>query len=75
MADQPKQWKYAASRAELKVWLVLSTIGLALVGLMLVNRGLPGGPALFEVVLLPAIFFGWLFARSVKRLARHEHPD
>jgi hypothetical protein len=75
MADQPNRWKYAASRGELKIWLVLSTLGLALVGAILVKRGLPSGPAFFEVVLLPTVFLGWVFARSVKRLLRHEHPD
>jgi xanthosine utilization system XapX-like protein len=40
----------------------------------LVYHGLPGGPALIELVGLPVILFGYLGTRSVKRLIRREHP-
>ena len=72
MTENP--WKYAATRGELKFWLLISGAGLALMAGVLGVRGLPSGPALFEVVALPSVFLGWLFIRSVKRLIRHEHP-
>jgi hypothetical protein len=70
----PNHWKYSPTRGELKFWLVLSTFGLCLMVIVLVKRGIPIGPALFEVVALPSVFLGYLFIRSVKRLIRREHP-
>jgi hypothetical protein len=68
------RWKYAASRGELQFWLILSLAGLCLMIGVLLKRGLPSGPAMFEVVALPSVFLGFLFIRSVKRLIRREHP-
>lgn len=70
----PNRWKYAPTRAELKIWLALSLIGLSVVIAALVKHGIPTGPAFFEVVALPGLFLGYLFIRSVKRLIRREHP-
>jgi xanthosine utilization system XapX-like protein len=72
MSDNP--WKYAPTRGELKMWLVLSIIGYCAVIAALVKHGIPSGPAFFEVVALPGLFLGYLFLRSVKRLIRREHP-
>ena len=66
--------KYGPSRGELKFWLILSLAGLCLMIGVLLKRGLPSGPAMFEVVALPSVFLGFLFIRSVKRLIRREHP-
>jgi hypothetical protein len=68
------RWKYAASRGELQFWLILSLAGLCLMIGVLLKRGLPSGPAMFELVALPSVFLGFLFIRSVKRLIRREHP-
>lgn len=68
------RWKYAATRGELQFWLVISLIGLGMMIAVLVKRGIPPGPALFEVVALPSVFLGYLFIRSIKRLIRREHP-
>jgi hypothetical protein len=68
------RWKYAPTRAELQIWLLLSIIGFCVVIAALVKHGIPSGPAFFEVVALPTLFLGYLFLRSVKRLMRHEHP-
>jgi xanthosine utilization system XapX-like protein len=68
------RWKYAATRGELLFWLVISLLGLCMMIAVLVKRGIPSGPALFEVVALPSVFLGYLLIRSVKRLIRREHP-
>jgi hypothetical protein len=68
------RWKYAATRGELRFWLIISLLGLCMMIVVLVKRGIPSGPALFEVVALPSVFLGYLFIRSVKRLIRREHP-
>jgi hypothetical protein len=70
----PTRWKYSPTRGELKFWLILSLTGLCLMVIVLVKRGIPTGPALFEVVALPSAFLGYLLIRSVKRLIRREHP-
>jgi hypothetical protein len=68
------RWKYAPTRGELKMWLLLSIVGYCVVIAALAKHGIPSGPAFFEVVALPSAFLGYLFIRSVKRLIRREHP-
>jgi len=65
---------YGPTRGELWFWLVVSLGGLALVGAAVWLRGIPNGPALVEALLLPVALFGWLGARSVRRLIRRDHP-
>jgi len=67
--------RYGPSRGELWFWLVFSGLGLALVAGAILYRGMPSGPALFEVFLLPVGLFGWLGVRSVRRLIRRDHPE
>jgi xanthosine utilization system XapX-like protein len=47
---------------------------MGLIGVALAVRGIPTGPALVEVVGIAGLLFGYLGARSVKRLIRNEHP-
>jgi len=73
MADG-NRWRYGPTRNELWFWLWASAGGLGFLALALVLRGVPGGPALVEVVGLAAGVFGYLGGRSIKRLIRREHP-
>jgi hypothetical protein len=50
--------KFGPSRGELWFRLVFSVLGLAMMGFALWYRGIPEGPALFEVVGLAGAFFG-----------------
>jgi hypothetical protein len=67
-------FRYGPTRGELWFWLWVSAGGLGLIGFALAYRGLPSGPALAEVVGIAGLVFGYLGARSVKRLIRREHP-
>ena len=67
-------WRFGPTRGELWFWLALSAGGLLLMLAALFVRGLPSGPAIFEVVGMAGIVFGYLGGRSVKRLIRREHP-
>jgi xanthosine utilization system XapX-like protein len=67
-------YRYGPTRGELWFWLVVSAGGLALIAVALVSGGIPTGPALVEVVGITGLLFGYLAARSVKRLIRNEHP-
>jgi hypothetical protein len=75
MTDAPKDpFRYGPSRGELKVWLAIALAGSAIVLAVVISQGMPSGPALIEIVVLPAVLFGYLGGRSVKRLIRREHP-
>jgi hypothetical protein len=50
--------KFGPSRGELWFRLAFSVLGLAMMGFALWYRGIPEGPALFEVVGLAGAFFG-----------------
>lgn len=75
MTDTPKNpWRYAPSRGELKVWLGISLTASAIVIAVIITQGIPSGPALIEIVILPGALFGYLIGRSAKRLIKREHP-
>jgi hypothetical protein len=67
-------YRFGPTRGELWGWLAISAGGLGLLGGALAFRGLPTGPALVEVVGIAGLLFGYLGARSIKRLIRQEHP-
>ncbi len=67
-------WRFGPTRGELWFWLWVSVGGLGLMATALALRGMPTGPALFEVVGLATLVFGYLGLRSVKRLIRRQHP-
>ena len=46
------------TRGELLFRLIFSVVGLALLGVALTVRGVPSGPALFEVIGVAGVFFG-----------------
>jgi hypothetical protein len=72
--SEKNPYRYGPTRGELWFWLWASLGGLGLMVFALFYHGLPGGPALAEVVALPVLAFGYLGGRSVKRLIRREHP-
>ncbi len=71
---EPNPYRFGPTRGELWFWLWVSAGGLALLVFALAYRGLPPGPALFEVVGIAGALFGYLGVRSVKRLIRRQHP-
>lgn len=68
------RWRFGPTRGELWFWLWVSAGGLGLMVTAFLLRGIPEGPAFFEVVGLATLVFGFLGGRSVKRLIRREHP-
>jgi hypothetical protein len=72
--SEKNPYRYGPTRGELWFWLWVSVGGLGLMIFALLYHGVPGGPALAEVVALPVLAFGYLGGRSVKRLIRREHP-
>ena len=67
-------YRFGPTRRELWFWLCVSLGGLAVLSAALFHLGLPDGPALAEVVVVPVGVFGFLGGRSVKRLIRRQHP-
>ncbi|OYX22797.1 MAG: hypothetical protein B7Z10_12545 [Rhodobacterales bacterium 32-66-7] len=74
MSDNKNPYRFGPTRGELWFWLWLSLGGLGLGAVAVFARGIPGGPALVEVVILSGVVFGFLGGRSIKRLIRREHP-
>lgn len=72
--EDKSRWRFQPTRGELWFWLWVSAGGFVLMGVALVVRGIPEGPAIAEVVGLATVVFGYLGGRSVKRLIRREHP-
>ena len=72
--EDKNTWRFAPTRGELWFWLWASIGGFALTAVALVERDIPEGPAIAEVVGLATVVFGYLGGRSVKRLIRREHP-
>lgn len=65
--------KYGPSRGELWFRLIASVFGLGFVGVAIALRGVPSGPAFFELILLGGGFFvalGLFSARSLLKTNR-----
>lgn len=73
MSDRPRR-KYGPTKGELRFLLVASLTGFAMMVAALAIHGVPWGPGLIEVVLIPGAFLGWLLVRSVVRLRRGDYP-
>lgn len=67
--------KYGPSRGELKFRLWVSVAGLCMLIGAIVFRGLPTGPAMFEVVAVAGAFFGGTFLWTLRRLMKGDRPD
>jgi xanthosine utilization system XapX-like protein len=66
--------KYGPSRGELTFRAAFSAAGLGLLGVALMLRGVPQGPAIVEVVGLAGVMFGGSLALSVWKLIKRDHP-
>ncbi len=67
--------KFAPSRAEIMFRLWASVAGLTLLLGAIAFRGLPRGPAMFEVVGIAGAFFGGTLVWSILKLRRLKHDD
>lgn len=71
----PDENKYGPSRGELKFRLYASLAGLALMAGALLFKGVPTGPAFFEVVIVAGGFFGGTALWTLWTLRRRAHSD
>jgi hypothetical protein len=67
--------KYGPSRSEIKFRLWASLAGLAFLLAALLLRGVPSGPAMFEVVGIAGAFFGGTFIWSLHKLRQEDDED
>ncbi len=67
--------KYGPARSELFFRLWCSVIGIGLMGLLVVLRGWPSGPAAFETIGIAGAFFGGTFIWTLRRIVRKEYSD
>lgn len=68
--------KFGPSRSEIKFKMYASLIGLSLLVAALAFRGLPTGPAMFEVVGIAGAFFGGTLVWSIVKLRKlPKDPD
>lgn len=69
--------RYGPSRSELKFRLWVSVAGLAMLVGALLFRGLPTGPAMFEIVGITGAFFGgtllWTLRQLLKQSGGEDH--
>lgn len=66
--------RFGPTRKELQFRLAFSIAGLAFLALALVFRGLPQGPAMFEVVGIAGAFFGGTTIWTARKLWKRDHP-
>lgn len=67
--------KFGPSRSELKFRLWVSVAGLAMLAAALVFRGLPTGPAMFEVVGIAGAFFGGTFVWTLRKMVQQKKDE
>lgn len=66
--------KYGPTRSEIRFRLWISVAGLAFLIFALAYRGIPTGPAMFEVVGIAGVFFGGTFIWSLWKLRTLDQP-
>ncbi|WP_195821573.1 hypothetical protein [Roseobacter sp. MH60115] len=67
--------RFGPTRKELTFRLCVSVAGLLLLGAALVYRGMPQGPAMFEIVGIAGVFFGGTLLWTLKKLIKKEYSD
>ncbi|MFK7744420.1 MAG: hypothetical protein AB8B47_05160 [Roseobacter sp.] len=67
--------KFGPTRSELKFRLYVSIAGLAMLIGAIVFRGLPTGPAMFEVVAIAGAFFGGTLIWTLRKLTQKDRDD
>lgn len=66
--------RFGPTRGELKFRLAFSLFGLAALAGALIYRGLPQGPAMFEIIAIAGTFFGGSAGWTTWKLIRRDHP-
>ena len=64
--------KYGPSKGELQFRLVVSILGLGVIAGIIITRGIPSGPALFEVIGVAGVFFLGTFIFALRGLLRRD---
>jgi hypothetical protein len=67
--------KYAPARSELQFRLWVSVAGLCFLLGAILFRGLPKGPAMFEIVVIAGGFFGGTLIWTLRKLKHSPHED
>ena len=67
--------KVAPTKADLRFRLVFSLMGLLLMVLAVLYRGMPKGPAMVEIVGIASVFFGGTAIWSIRKLKKGEYRD
>ncbi|MBW4709307.1 hypothetical protein KX928_16060 [Roseobacter sp. YSTF-M11] len=67
--------KYGPSKSELKFRFWISIAGLLFLAFAIALRGIPKGPAMFEVIGIAGAFFGGTLLWTLKKILNREYPD
>lgn len=67
--------KFGTPRSEIMFRLYISIAGLALLIGAIAYRGMPSGPAMFEVTGIAGTFFGGTFIWSILKLRKLDDKD
>ena len=67
--------KYGPSKADLKFRLAFSVAGLAMMVGAIAYRGMPVGPAMFEILGIASVFFGGTAIWTIRKLIKGEYSD
>lgn len=67
--------RFGPSRSEIRFRLYASIAGLGLLAAAIAFRGVPSGPAMFEVVGIAGVFFGGTVVWSLVKLRHTSDAD
>ncbi len=67
--------KFSPTKADLKFRLAFSVAGLIMMIGAILYRGMPVGPAMFEILGIASVFFGGTAVWTVRKLIRKEYSD
>lgn len=67
--------KYGPTKADLKFRLAFSIAGLAMMAGAILYRGMPTGPAMFEVIGISTLFFGGTILWTIRKLMKGDYSD
>ncbi|QBF33659.1 hypothetical protein [Thalassococcus sp. S3] len=67
--------KFGPSKSDLIFRLVFSLCGLAMMVGAILYRGMPKGPAMFEIIGIASVFFGGTAVWTIRKLIRKDYSD
>lgn len=67
--------KFGPTKTDLKFRLAFSIAGLVMMVGAVFYRGMPAGPAMYEVLAISAVFFGGTTVWTIRKLIRKEYSD